>query len=107
MGKLLLLAACLGCFAPALTIASCLSHRSPFLSDPSHLDAVGRSRAGLAAAGTSPPSPYCRSDNEIVRNILGISHLCMHAIVSCAASPATLFTTTEVLPRLTSWCMRE
>ena len=56
VGKLLLLAACLGCLAPALTIAACLSHRSPFLSDPSHQDAVARSRAGLAAPGApSPP----------------------------------------------------
>ena len=53
VGKLLLLAACLGCLAPALTIAACLSHRSPFLSDPSHEDAVARCRAGMAASGTA------------------------------------------------------
>ena len=55
VGKLLLLAACLGCLAPALTIAACLSHRSPFFSDLATQDAVARARAGLAASGRFPP----------------------------------------------------
>ena len=57
VGKLLLLSACLGCLGPALTIAACLSHRSPFLSDPSHQDAVARSQASLAAAGMPRETP--------------------------------------------------
>ena len=51
MGKLLLLAASLGCLGPCLTIAACLSHRSPFAGGFDQQDAVQRAKAALAAPG--------------------------------------------------------
>ena len=47
VGKLLLLAALMGCLAPALSIAAALSYKSPFLGD----DEATRARLRLAAAG--------------------------------------------------------
>ena len=51
IGKLLLLAASLGCLAPCLTIAACLSHRSPFAGGFDQQDAAQRAKAALAAPG--------------------------------------------------------
>ena len=56
MGKLLLLAASLGCLGPCLTIAACLSHRSPFARGFDQQDAVQRAKAALAAPGPLFPS---------------------------------------------------
>ena len=50
VGKLLLLAALMGCLAPALSIAAALSYKSPFLND----DTATRSKQALAAAGSCP-----------------------------------------------------
>ena len=47
VGKLLLLAALMGCLAPALSIAAALSYKTPFLSD----DTAARAKAALAARG--------------------------------------------------------
>lgn len=50
VGKLLLLAALMGCLAPALSIAAALSYKSPFLND----DTATRAKQALAAAGSRP-----------------------------------------------------
>jgi HrpA-like RNA helicase len=51
VGKLLLLGASLGCLAPALTIAACLSYKSPFSAPFEQQDAAARAKQGFAAAG--------------------------------------------------------
>lgn len=61
VGKLLLIGTALGCLAPVLTIAACLSYKSPFQSSYDQQDAMEKARAGLAAAGTCPPPPLLSS----------------------------------------------
>ena len=51
MGKLLVVAALLGCLAPALTVAACLSHKSPFSAPVGQQDQARRAMQGLAASG--------------------------------------------------------
>ena len=50
-GKLLILAIGLGCLSPCLTIAACLSYKSPFSTSPDQQDAVQRAKQGFAAPG--------------------------------------------------------
>ena len=54
LGKLLLLASCLGCLSPALSIAACLAHKSPFAaSTKQESDVLSRQRHFFApASGT-------------------------------------------------------
>ena len=65
VGKLLLLAALMGCLAPALSIAAALSYKWPFLSD----DTAARAKAALAALGDFQASLFgklqvsCRNIN--------------------------------------------
>jgi ATP-dependent RNA helicase DHX29 len=66
VGKLLLLSACLGCLAPALTIAACLSYKSPFASGPEHADAADRARAALAAPGSGTLAAGHQSDHLVM-----------------------------------------
>lgn len=54
MGKLLVVAALLGCLAPALTVAACLSHKSPFSAPVGQQDQARRAMQGLAAPGEWP-----------------------------------------------------
>lgn len=51
LGKLLLIACSLGCLAPALSIAACLSHKTPFSTPVDQQDAVQRVKMSLAATG--------------------------------------------------------
>ena len=51
VGKLLLLAASLGCLGPALTVAASLSYKSPFAASSDQQDAAARVRQALAATG--------------------------------------------------------
>ena len=51
LGKLLVMAALLGCLAPALTVAACLSHKSPFAAPVGQQDQARRAMQGLSAAG--------------------------------------------------------
>ena len=51
VGKLLLLAASLGCLGPALTVAASLSYKSPFAASNDQQDAAARVRQALAATG--------------------------------------------------------
>ena len=51
VGKLLVLGAALGCLSVCLTVAACLSYRSPFASSPDHQDAAARVRQAMAAPG--------------------------------------------------------
>jgi HrpA-like RNA helicase len=55
VGKLLLLGASLGCLAPALTIAACLSYKSPFAAPFDQQDAALRAKQGFAAPGVQLP----------------------------------------------------
>ena len=50
-GKLLLLGVMLGCLGPALTVAACLSHRSPFAADTGSQDRTAKAQASLSASG--------------------------------------------------------
>jgi len=52
VGKLLLLACSLGCLAPALTIAACLSYKSPFSTSADQQEAAQRMKLSLASPGT-------------------------------------------------------
>ena len=51
LGKLLLIGASLGCLSPALSIAACLSHKSPFTTSSDQQEATQRMKAALAASG--------------------------------------------------------
>ena len=51
VGKLLLLGASLECLAPVLTIAACLSYKSPFSAPFDQQDAAQRIKVALATAG--------------------------------------------------------
>ena len=51
LGKLLVTAALLGCLAPALTIAACLSHKSPFAASLDQQDQARRAMLELAKDG--------------------------------------------------------
>lgn len=51
IGKLLVLAAALGCLAPALSIAAAASHKSPFQPPFDQQDAANRARRAMCAAG--------------------------------------------------------
>ena len=53
VGKLLVLGASLGCLSPALTIAACLSYKSPFSAPFEQQDAALRAKQGFAAAGAT------------------------------------------------------
>ena len=51
LGKLLVMAALMGCLAPALTVAACLSHKSPFSAPVGQQDQARRAMQSLSAAG--------------------------------------------------------
>jgi len=53
VGKLLLLGCSLGCLSPVLTIAACLSYKSPFSSSSDQQEAAQRMKLSLAAPGHS------------------------------------------------------
>lgn len=57
VGKLLVLGAALGCLSTCLTVAACLSYRTPFASSPEQQDAAGRVRQAMAAPGCLPSHP--------------------------------------------------
>ena len=65
IGKLLLLSASLGCLAPALTNAACLSYKSPF-SGGTQQDAADRARAALAAPGSGTIAAGQQSDHLLM-----------------------------------------
>lgn len=71
VGKLLILGASLGCLAPVLTIAACLSHKSPFLSTSSNNNskAAGDPEAAkkaLASSGSTTIAAGQQSDHLIM-----------------------------------------
>lgn len=53
LGKLLVLGAILGCLGPVVTIAACMSHRSPFAASFEKQEEVERHKARLAAPAPS------------------------------------------------------
>ena len=53
VGKLLVLGASLGCLSPTLTIAACLSYKSPFAAPFEQQDAALRAKQGFASAGAT------------------------------------------------------
>ncbi|KAK9842413.1 hypothetical protein WJX84_005272 [Apatococcus fuscideae] len=66
MGKLLVVAALLGCLAPALTVAACLSYKSPFSAPVGQQDQARRAMQGLATAGTSSLASGQQSDHLLM-----------------------------------------
>jgi HrpA-like RNA helicase len=52
LGKLLVMGACLGCLAPALTIAAALSYKSPFVAPLERMDEMETAKRALAAPTT-------------------------------------------------------
>lgn len=55
VGKLLVIGASLGCLSPALTIAACLSYKSPFSAPFEQQDAAMRAKQAFAVAGMPRP----------------------------------------------------
>lgn len=53
VGKLLVWAACIGCLAPALTIAAILSGRSIFVTSVDQQEAAAQARKQFSAKGGS------------------------------------------------------
>jgi len=66
VGKLLLFAASLGCLAPALTIAACLSHKPPFATGLAAADGSEKARAALAAAESGTIAAGQQSDHLVM-----------------------------------------
>jgi ATP-dependent RNA helicase DHX29 len=74
VGKLLILGASLGCLAPVLTIAACLSHKSPFLSTGNNSNSNNSKVAGdpeaakkaLASTGSGTIAAGQQSDHLIM-----------------------------------------
>ena len=68
VGKLLVLGAALGCLSTCLTVAACLSYRTPFAGSHDQQDAAGRVRQAMAAPGRPPtiPSKTCMPYNDFV-----------------------------------------
>ncbi|KAL4528705.1 hypothetical protein Ndes2437A_g03253 [Nannochloris sp. 'desiccata'] len=66
VGKLLLFAASLGCLAPALTIAACLSHKPPFATGLAAADGSEKARAALAAAESGTVAAGQQSDHLVM-----------------------------------------
>ncbi len=66
VGKLLLFAASLGCLAPALTIAACLSHKPPFATGLAAQDGSEKARAALAATESGTIAAGQQSDHLIM-----------------------------------------
>eukprot|EP00887_Chlorella_sp_A99_P005373 scaffold1.g5373.t1 len=72
VGKLLLLGAALGCLAPALSIAACLSYKPPFLGGPGGGGGEGEgggaraARAALAALGSGTLAAGQQSDHLLL-----------------------------------------
>ena len=57
VGKLLLLGASLGCLSPALTIAACLSYKSPFAAPFEQQDAAMRAKQAFGSSGNNYSLP--------------------------------------------------
>ena len=72
VGKLLVLAASLGCLSPALTIAACLSYKSPFSAPFEQQDAALRAKQGFAAAGASHSSQPAQLPKQLLRMLLPV-----------------------------------
>jgi ATP-dependent RNA helicase DHX29 len=66
VGKLLLFAASLGCLAPALTIAACLSHKPPFATGLAAADGSEKARTALAAAESGTIAAGQQSDHLVM-----------------------------------------
>ncbi len=66
VGKLLLYAASLGCLAPALTIATCLSHKPPFATGLAAADGSEKARAALAATESGTIAAGQQSDHLVM-----------------------------------------
>ena len=64
VGKLLVLGASLGCLSPALTIAACLSYKSPFSAPFEQQDAALRAKQGFAAAGATHHSLHAQQTQQ-------------------------------------------
>ena len=66
VGKLLLLATSLGCLSPALTIATCLSHKAPFSSGLGAAEGSDRARAALASPDSGTLAAGQQSDHLVM-----------------------------------------
>lgn len=66
VGKLLLLGASLGCLSPALTIAACLSYKSPFSAPFEQQDAAMRAKQAFAAAASGNVASGQQSDHLLM-----------------------------------------
>lgn len=69
IGKLLIIAASLGCLAPALTIAACLSHKSPFQNSQlltSNDTQVSGAMKALASANSNTIAAGQQSDHLVM-----------------------------------------
>ncbi|KAL3158036.1 hypothetical protein ABBQ32_011644 [Trebouxia sp. C0010 RCD-2024] len=66
VGKLLVLGGALGCLSTCLTVAACLSYRTPFASTPDQQDAAGRVRQAMAAPGSGNIASGQQSDHLLM-----------------------------------------
>jgi ATP-dependent RNA helicase DHX29 len=71
LGKLLLVASCLGCLSPALSIAACLAHKSPFLSSLQQQSGADAARGALAASSSGTIAAGQQSDHLVMAAALG------------------------------------
>ncbi|DBA76164.1 TPA: hypothetical protein ACH3X1_009895 [Trebouxia sp. C0004] len=66
VGKLLVLGAALGCLSTCLTVAACLSYRTPFAASHDQQDAAGRVRQAMAAPGGGNIASGQQSDHLLM-----------------------------------------
>ena len=66
LGKLLLLSSCLGCLSPALSIAACLAHKTPFLTSFKGQDEAKISQQKLSDANSGTLAASQQSDHLVM-----------------------------------------
>uniref|UniRef100_A0A7I4CTE9 RNA helicase n=1 Tax=Physcomitrium patens TaxID=3218 RepID=A0A7I4CTE9_PHYPA len=73
IGKMMLYGAVLGCVSPVLTVAACLSYKSPFVSPKDQREAAERAKQALVAERTDKSLPVSIASGQ------HSDHLCMVA----------------------------
>ena len=86
VGKLLVLGASLGCLSPALTIAACLSYKSPFSAPFEQQDAALRAKQGFAAAGATHHSLHGQQTQQPLKGVVPVPAVAACLFVSTLLS---------------------
>ena len=86
--------AALGCLSVTLTVAACLSYRSPFAISQDQQDAAGRARQALSAPGmqqSQHPQPQPKLEGPLLLGLQSPCSLCMIPSDILPVSTADMF----------------